>query len=170
MKSNITIGKIFQCLVGVGFGLVIPAAFFLTIIGGILQFFTIDKSIIIFIAYLTVFFYLAWIGGGLTCEIEDFNCAVRGVLSSFFINVFSCYFYRNLITFKYIHIFVLIIMLNCLIAIYGCQICEKYIHKKKLEDLSGKGNLIVIVLGLPIPFFTFVWIFLLVTLKLMALL
>jgi len=166
MKNSIDLGKIFQCSIGVGFGLAIPTAFLLAIIGGALQFFAIDKAVIIFIAYLTVVFYLAWVGGGFTCEIEDFSCTTRGILSSIFINIFSCYFYRNLITSGKIYILALIVILNCLIAIYGCQICEKYIRKKELENLGNKGNLIVMMLGLPIPFFAFTWMLILAVDKL----
>ncbi len=154
MKKNLN--NIFQCSAGIGFGLLMPAVFLLAINKGLLKAFSINNHLIIFIAYLSIIFYLAWLSGALTSDIKGFTSITRGVLSSFFVNIFSInYFYKDLITPGKAHILFLIVLLNCLIAVYACQTGEKYSNK---NDSEAEGNFFVVALGLPIPFFIFIWL------------
>lgn len=168
MKEKLA--KICYCSFGIGFALAVPAAFLLAINDGILSGFSIANPIIIFLSYLTVIFYLAWMSGAFVCETKDLSCAIRGLLSSFPINIFSvAYFYKDLIAPKSIHALCLIVLLNYLFAIYGCQAGEKYVSKQTEEELGRKGMFFTVALMLPVPFFAISWMVILGVVKLFSL-
>lgn len=167
---NKKISAIFINSFGIGFALLMPMIFLSVVNIGILNGLSVKNPFVIFISHLMILFYLAWMGGVFTSENKEFNYITRGILSSVFVNTISItYFFKNLISPKHIHILCLIILLNCLFAIYGCQIGEKYRLEKIGKKEGGAGIFLVVALGAPVPFFAITWLLILAVLKLYSL-
>ncbi|MBZ0309011.1 MAG: hypothetical protein K8I82_23300 [Anaerolineae bacterium] len=165
-RIKILLKNIFICVYLIGFALTVPMLFLLAAHNTMVQIFEVDSPVMRMVGFMSVSFYISWMGGVFSTVVRDMNEALRAVLTTVCINALTVILLATQLApqWKVMNLF-LIILVNSLMAILSSRIYRK-VHPNPDEDtLLSSEALVPVAMGLPLPFFATIWLIIIMLIK-----
>lgn len=158
--------NIFICIYLIGFALTVPMLFFIAAHNTLVHIFEVDSPVMRMVGFMSVSFYISWMGGVFSTVVGDMNESLRAVLTTICINILTVILLESQLAdqWKIVNLF-LILTVNSLMAILSSRVYRK-VHPKHAEDpILNSEALVPVAMGLPLPFFATIWLVIIVFIK-----
>lgn len=159
--------NIFICIYLIGFALTVPMLFFIAAHNTLVRIFAVDSPVMRMVGFMSVSFYISWMGGVFSTAVKDMNEVLRAVLTTVCVNALTVILLESQLApqWKLANLF-LIILVNSLMAVLASRIYRK-VHPRYSEDpILNSEALVPVAMGLPLPFFATIWLIIILFIKL----
>ncbi|MCB9721707.1 MAG: hypothetical protein H6756_12625 [Candidatus Omnitrophica bacterium] len=160
--------NIFICIYLIGFALTVPMLFFIAAHNTLVRIFEVDSPVMRMVGFMSVSFYISWMGGVFSTVVKDMNEVLRAVLTTICVNILTVILLESQLApqWKVMNLF-LIILVNSLVAVLSSRIYRK-VHPQHAQDpILDSEALVPVAMGLPLPFFATIWLVIIILIKLL---